>query len=83
MFAERLDGFRRAEHPHGLLPSAHFRATAWNIDAGAAQGVVDLRRGEAQRFESLRFQRDIDLAVDATHALDLRDTGLRSPGAGR
>ena len=79
--AERLDGLRRTQHTHSLLPPAHLRAAARRIDAGAAQGAVDLRGGQVEGLQARGVQGDVDLPVDASHPDYLADALLGDQAA--
>ena len=80
--AERLDSLRRTQHTHRLLPPAHLRAPARRIDAGAAQGAVDLRGGQVEGLQARGVQGDVDLPVDASHPDYLADALLGDQAAG-
>jgi hypothetical protein len=48
--AQLLDRGGRAQHAQGLLAAADPGAAAGGVDAEAGQGLVQLRRGDAERW---------------------------------
>ncbi len=76
-FAQRLHRLRRAEHAHRLLAAADLGAAAGHVDARAAQRIVDLRCGQAERRHPAGIERDVDLARHAADHIDLRDALAR------
>ena len=67
------DAARAGERADRLLLAGDLAAAAAEIDIVGAHLLVDRRRGDAERQQLLRIERDADLAVDAAEALDLAD----------
>ncbi len=74
-------GLGRAQHPHGLAAAADLDLAAGLVGREAAQGVVDLGRGEAEAVQLVWIDDDVDFAVHAADALDLGHPVLRLQGA--
>ena len=58
-----------------LLGRAERAAPARQIEIGLAKLLVHLRGGNAEREQAVRLQRDADLALHATDAIDLGHAG--------
>ena len=64
---------RAGERADRLLLARDLAASAAEIDVVGAHLLVDGRRGDAERQQLLRIERDADFAIDAAEALDLAD----------
>ena len=64
---------RARERADRLLLAGDLAAAAAEIDVVGAHLLVDGRRGDAEREQLLRIERDADLAIDAAEPLDLAD----------
>ena len=64
---------RARERADRLLLAGKLAAAAAEIDIVGPHLLVDGRRGDAEREQLLRIERDADLAIDAAEALDLAD----------
>ncbi len=67
---QRLGAGQRADR---LVVLADLGAAAGDVDIGAAQDLADIDRGEPDRLQLVRIERDQDLALDTADALDLGD----------
>ena len=64
---------RAGKRADRLFLAGDLAASAAEIDIVGAHLLVDGRRGDAEREQLLRIERDPDLAVDAAEPLDLAD----------
>jgi hypothetical protein len=64
---------RASERTDRLFLTCKFATAAAEIDIVGPHLLVDGRRGDAERQQLLRIERDADLAIDAAEALDLAD----------
>ena len=60
------------KRPNRFVAAADAGAAAGDVDDRAAQAMTDIERGQPHGFQSLRIERDQNLALDAADALDLR-----------
>ena len=64
---------RASERADRLLLAGELAASAAEIDVVGAHLLVDGRRGDAERQQLFRIERDADFAIDAAEPLDLAD----------
>ena len=68
-----LELARAGERADRLLLARELAASAAEIDIVGAHLLVDGRRGDAERQQLFRIERDPDLAIDAAETIDLAD----------
>ena len=80
--ANLLDRGRGAENAQRLLPTAYGDAAARRIETRDRQRLVHVVGGQSLRGESIGIHHDVDLAIHAAHAPDLRNSGRGLQRAG-
>ena len=67
------DAVRARERADRLLLARNLAPSAAEIDVVGADLFVDRRRGDAERQQLFRIERNADFAIDAAESLDLAD----------
>ena len=80
--ANLLDRDRGAENAQRLFATAYLDAPTRRIQTGDRQRLVHVVGGQSLRGQPLGIDHDVDLAVHAAHAADLRNAGCGLQRAG-